>query len=203
MSDTAEFHAGAMEEAADAAPVLKLAQRDGAIALAALSLWAAAESLHAVTGLAIAALLSVLDGVVVGYVVTKLAHEWGHFAGARWSGGIAPTKPISSFFPIFTLDMERSDDRAFRAMGIGGNIGHWLSVSILAASFPLDTPGRVALLCGGISFAVSASATEFPVIQRAFAGASPSESFKGITGATLRRNRWIGAGVGAVLYLAL
>ena len=39
MSDTAEFRAGAMEEAADEAPVRKLAQRDGAIGLLLLLVW--------------------------------------------------------------------------------------------------------------------------------------------------------------------
>lgn len=188
---------------ADATPVIKLGQRDGAIALAALSIWAAADAWHAATGLGLAALLSTLDGVVVGVVLALLAHEWGHFAGARWSGGIAPTRPITSFFPIFALDLQRSDDRAFRAMSVGGNVGHWLVVLILGIFIPLDTPGRVALLAGAFGFAVSASTTEFPILQRAYAGASPAESFKGLTGEKLRRDRWIGAAAGLALFLVL
>ena len=188
---------------ADATPVIKLGQRDGAIALAALSIWAAADAWHAATGLGLAALLSTLDGVVVGVVLALLAHEWGHFAGARWSGGIAPTRPITSFFPIFALDLQRSDDRAFRAMSVGGNVGHWLVVLILGIFIPLDTPGRVALLAGAFGFAVSASTTEFPILQRAYAGASAAESFKGLTGEKLRRDRWIGAAAGLALFLVL
>jgi len=53
-----------------------------------------------------------------------LAHEWGHFAGARWFGGIAPTRPMRSLFPIFDLDLQNSDPRAFGAMSVGGNPGH-------------------------------------------------------------------------------
>ncbi len=186
---------------ADATPVFRLAQRDGAIVLAALSLWAAADAWHAETGLAFAVLLSTLDGVVVGYVVGRMAHEWGHFAGARWGGGVAPTRPIDSIFTIFTFDMERGAANAFRAMGVGGNLGHWLVVLLLAAFVPLDTPGRIALLCGAFGFALSASLTELPVIQRAYAGASPAESFRGLTGAKLKRNRWAGAGAGFLLFL--
>jgi hypothetical protein len=185
----------------DAEPVLRLAQRDGAIALAALSLWAAADTWHATTGLGFALLLSILNGGAVGYGLARMAHEWGHIAGARWSGGIAPTRPIDSLFPIFTFDMERSEPSAFRAMSVGGNVGHWLVVLLLAALIPLDTAGRVALLSGALSVAISASLTEFPVIQRAYAGASAAESFQGLTGAKLKRNRWLGVGAGLLLFL--
>jgi len=195
--------AQAAERPADATPVIKLAGRDGAIALAALSLWAAADTWAATTGLGFAALLSVLDGLAVGVVLGVLAHEWGHFAGARWSGGIAPTQPITPFFPIFKLDMDASSAHAFRAMSVGGNLGHWLAVLILATCLPLDTAGRAALLSGAFGFAVFASTTELPIIRRAYAGASPAESFKGLSGELLRRNRWIGAGAGLLLFLAL
>ena len=59
------------EPPTDAAPVLKIGQRDGAIALAALSLFAAADAWYITTGLGFAALLAALDGAVVGYVVAK------------------------------------------------------------------------------------------------------------------------------------
>jgi hypothetical protein len=183
--------------------VLRLGQRDAAIVLAVLSLWAAADTWHATTGLAFAGLLAMLDGFVVGVVVALMAHEWGHFAGARWGGGVAPTKPFRSLFPIFVLDMERSDARAFRAMSVAGNVGHWLVVLLLLISLPLDTAGRCALFAGAIGFAVFASTTEFPIIRRAYTGASPAESFAGLSREKLRRNRWIGAAVGLVLFLAL
>ena len=191
------------DQPADKTPVIRLAQRDGAIALAALSLWAAADAWHATTGLGFAAMLSFLDGAVVGVLVALMAHEWGHFAGARWAGGIAPTRRISSFFPIFRLDMQRSSASAFRAMSVGGNIGHWLVVLLLAVFLPLDTVGRVALLSGAFGFAISASTTEFPIIQRAFTGSSPIESFKGLTADKLRHHRWIGAAAGLLLFLVL
>ena len=191
------------EDPADSTPVLKLAQRDGAIVLVALSLFAAADSWHASTGLAFAAVLSVLDGVLVAVVVGTLAHEWGHFAGARLSGGIAPSRHISSFFPIFDMDLERSSDQSFRAMSVGGNVGHWLVFLALLAFLPLDTAGRIALVSGAFGVAVAASTTEIPIIRRSFAGASPVESFKGFSGELLRRNNWIGTGAGVALFLVL
>ena len=190
-------------KSADVTRVSRLALRDGAIALAALSLFAAADAWYAASGLTAAALLSVLDGLAVGYGLGLLAHEWGHFAGARWGGGIAPTTKITQLFPIFLLDMNRSPDRAFKAMSLGGNIAHWSVVALFLLWAPLDAPGRVALGCGAFAFAFGASTTEFPVIGRSFAGASPVESFKGLTGAKLRRNRWIGYAAGALLFAVL
>jgi hypothetical protein len=191
------------ERPADATRISRLAQRDGAIALAALSLWAAADAWQASTGLRFAALLATLDGAAVGVVLGLFAHEWGHFAGARWGGGIAPTRPLSSFLPIFVMDLRRSSRRAFRAMSVGGNLSHWLVVLALAIGLPLDTGGRVALLAGAFGFAVFASVTEFPIIRRAYAGVSPGKCFKGLTKEKLQRNRWIGAAAAALLFLAM
>jgi hypothetical protein len=190
-------------KSADVTRVSRLALRDGAIALAALSLFAAADAWYAASGLKAAALLSVLDGLAVGYGLGLLAHEWGHFAGARWGGGIAPTTKLTQLFPIFLLDMQKSPDRAFKAMSVGGNIAHWSAVALFLLWLPLDAPGRIALGCGAFAFAFGASTTEFPVIRRSFAGATPVESFAGLTGAKLRRNRWIGYAAGAVLFAAL
>ena len=209
MAEAADYTARAKELGkertdADATPVSRLALRDGGIALAVLSLWAAADAWHTATGLGAASLLSVLDGIAAGYVINLLAHEWGHFAGARWFGGIAPTTPrITRVFPIFKLDLQRSPVRAFRAMSVGGNLAHWTAVLLLFTWVPMDSPGRLALACSAFAFAFGASVTEFPVIRRSFAGASPIESFKGISRATLRRDRWIGIAAGALLFASL
>lgn len=62
--------------------------RDVAIVSALLSLFAAAETWAQVSGLALAALLSVIDGFLVGIATGALLHEWGHFAGARLGEGM-------------------------------------------------------------------------------------------------------------------
>lgn len=201
MSAAAQRPAEEIEKPRDTTPVSRLALRDGGVAIAALSLWAAADVWAASSGLPVARLLSVLDGLGVGVLLGFAAHEWGHFAGARLGGGIAPTTGLRTFFPLFVFDMQRSDPRAFRAMSVAGNVAHWLVVLALALAIPLDAAGRVALLSGAFGFAIFASATELPVIRRAWAGASPIESFQGLTGARLRRNRWIGAAAGLAFFL--
>jgi hypothetical protein len=203
MSEAASTTIGTQEKPADATPVARLARRDGAIALAALSLFGAADAWHAATGLAFAALLTVVNGAVVGWVLGTLAHEWGHFAGARLSGGIAPTRPYRSLFPIFDLDLDRSDPAAFRAMSVAGNVAHWGIVLALALLVPMDAPGRQALVCGAFAFAVAASTTELPIIRRAFEGTPPKQCFAGLTGAKLARDRRIGAAAGLALFLVV
>jgi hypothetical protein len=193
----------APEPRADATPVARLARRDAGIALAALSLFGAADAWHAATGLGFAALLALVNGAVVGWVLGTLAHEWGHFAGARLSGGIAPTRAYRSLFPIFDLDLDRSDPAAFRAMSVAGNVAHWGIVLALALLVPMDAAGRQALVCGAFAFAVAASTTEVPIIQRAFAGTPPKQCFAGLTGAKLARDRRIGAAAGLALFLVV
>ena len=188
---------------ADATPVGRLAQRDALIVLAALSLWAAADTWYVSTGLGLAAVLSALDGAIVGAGVGLLVHEWGHFAGARLAGGIAPTGEFKKIFPIFDFDMQRSGSGPFRAMSVGGNLAHWSWVLILALLLPLDTPGRTSLFAGALGLAVFASTTELPVIWRAWGGASPIESFAGLTGEKLRRNKKLGFAAGAAAFLLL
>lgn len=201
MTDAGATLADEIKRPEDRTRVSRLGLRDGAIVLAALSLWAAADAWYAATQLGFAALLGVLDGIAAGVVVALLAHEWGHFAGARWGGGIAPTTRITSFFPLFAFDMERSPARAFRAMSVAGNAAHWLVVMLLLILVPLDAPGRIALVSAAFGFAVAASTTEFPVIGRAYAGASPVESFTGLTGAKIRRNFRIGGAAGLAVFL--
>lgn len=202
MTDRAA-EAGAYEAPPDVTPVSKLAQRDGAIVLAALSLFAAADAWYIATDSSFAALVALLDGLVVGGVVTFAAHEWGHFAGARFGGGIAPTTSFTTFFPLFNFDMKRSDPGAFRAMSVAGNVAHWGVVVLFLLLLALDTPGQIALASSAFGFAVFASTTEFPIIQRAYSGASPIESFAGFSGEKLRRNRWVGVGAGLLMFWIL
>ncbi len=188
---------------ADAIPLGTLARRDGLAALGLLSAFAAADAWHAATSLRIASLLTTLNGIAAGILLGGLAHEWGHFAGARFSGAAAPTKKGRLFQFIFDFDLQKNSERAFRAMSFGGNLGHWAFVALLALALPLDTPGRCALLASAFGVALAASVTEFPILQRSYAGATPAESFRGLSAASLSRDRWIGAAAGVALFLIL
>ena len=199
-ADTAQ---AAAEAPADAASLPLAVLRDVALLLAALSLWAAADAWMRLAGRGFAWLLSVADGRLVGVLTAGLFHEWGHFAGARLSGGTAPLTPVTLPLPLFNFDFARSETRHFQAMGVGGNLAHWMVVLLIAIFLPPETAGRVALLAGALGFAVFASAVEFPVISRCHGGAAPIASLAGIRPADLKRNGVLGAVAALLLFSIL
>jgi len=193
----------AAEPPADASRLWLVALRDVALVLAALSLWAGADTAYVVTRTVFAAILASGGGLLVGAAVGALLHEWGHFAGARLSGGTAPLAPAKGFLPLFNFDFKRSEPRHFQAMSVCGNVAHWLVVLTLAAALPIETPGRVALVSGSFGFALFASITEFPVILKNHEGVAPLEALRTIRPDFLVRNGLLGAGGAALLSVVL
>jgi hypothetical protein len=188
---------GAGVAAKDEATLSLVILRDVAVVSALLSLFAAAATWATVSGLAIARLLSVVDGLLVGAATAALLHEWGHFVGARLAGGHAPLKPIRGFLPIFDFDYENNDARAFEWMSVGGNLGDIGVVLIFFLALPLESAGNAALVAGAFGFAVFAGGIEFPVIRKARAGMSGIEALGTLPKDFFRRySRW---GMGAAL----
>ena len=183
--------------AKDEATLSLVILRDVAVVSILLSIFAAAETWATVSGLAIASLLSVVDGLLVGAATAALMHEWGHFAGARLAGGHAPLKPIRDFLPIFDFDYKNNSAIAFEWMSIGGNVGNISVVLIFFVVLPLDSAGAAALVAGAFGFTVFAGGIEFPVIRKAQAGMSGIEALGTLPNDFLRRyTRW---GIGAAL----
>lgn len=160
----------------DQASLFMVILRDVAIVSALLSLFAAAETWAQTSGLALAALLSVVDGFLVGIAAGALLHEWGHFVGARLGGGRAPLKPLSGFLPLFDFDYKNNDAKAFEWMSIGGNVAHFSVVLVFFFALPMSSPGAAALVAGAFGFAVFSSLVEFPVIRKARGGLSGLEA---------------------------
>ena len=180
-----------------------LVARDVALAAALFSLFAAADTWYILTGSGFAGVLSVLDGLVVGAGVTALAHEWGHYSGARWTGADLPLKSVSSFPQVFGFDYMQCEPRHFMGLSVGGNVDHWLMVVLIAVFVPLGTVGQVALLSGAVGFAVFGSTVEFPVIARARQGASPLESLSVIHSNFVQRNGAMGLAAAALVFLVV
>lgn len=154
----------------DESSLLIVVLRDVAIVSALLSLFAAAEAWASVSGLAFASLLATVDGLLVGAATCALAHEWGHFAGARLGGGHAPLKPVSAFLPLFDYDYKNNDGRAFQGMSIGGNVAHTLVPILYFVAVGSAGPGTAALIAGAAGFAVFSSLVEWPVIAKSRGG---------------------------------
>ena len=195
-----EAFSGAVAEK-DEASLLLVVLRDVAIASGLLSLFAGAEVWATLSGASFASLLSVLDGFLVGAATCALAHEWGHFAGARLGGGHAPLKPVSGFLPLFDFDYANNGKRAYEWMGIGGNLGHVAIPLIYFLALPMQGPGQAALVAGAAGFAVFSSIIEWPVIQKSRAGMGALESLGTIPRNFVQRTTPWAVGSALLLFL--
>ena len=190
------------KETPDEPSLAGLLLRDGLTLAAALAIWGGAQAWAAVSGLAIAKALSVVNGIAAGLLVVGVLHEWGHYAGARFTGAIAPRirpKDFTSLFR-FAFDLRKNSVPQFTALGIGGNVAHWIAFLALLALLPLETGGERALVAGAFAFALGASVLEVPIIFRALRGAvRPTQAFDHLTKAVLRRHAVIG-GIGGLVF---
>ncbi|MAI80886.1 MAG: hypothetical protein CL917_18250 [Deltaproteobacteria bacterium] len=202
-SETVSEEVHADSPVKDESSLLLLVARDVALGAGLLSLFAAADAWHILTGSGLSGFLSIVDGFLVGLGISALAHEWGHYSGGRWSGARLPLKAVRSFPQVFGFDYQKCEARHFMGLSVGGNVGHWLMVILLAVFLPLDTTGQLALLSGSFGFAVFASTVEFPVIARARTGASPMESLSVISSNFLQKNGAMGAAAALVAFLVL
>lgn len=166
--------------AKDQARLALVVLRDVALIAVFLSLFAGAESWSTISRLKVAKILSVVDGLLVGVAIAALAHEWGHFLGARLGGGHAPLKPISQFLPLYDFDYARNDARSFLWMSYGGNIAHASIVVLLWLLVPTRSMGPAALVAGAFGFSVFSSLVEIPVIQQARRGVPALEALASI-----------------------
>lgn len=154
------------------------------VAMLVLSMWAAADSWQAVTGLALASLLSVLTAFLAGFVLGTLVHEWGHFLGARRAGA-SYTIPGKPGLFVFNFDFARNSASQFLTMSYGGQLGGALAVLLLWLAVPTDTAGRAMLVAAAGGGAVFAAAIEWPVIRAVRAGGEPAAQLAKIDRAVL------------------
>ena len=146
--------------------------RDLGLAMAAISVWAAADTWYLVSGIWFAQAVSVIDAIFVGYILGALFHEWGHYTGAKASGAIAPRvqpKAIFSFFR-FNFDMASNNQRQFHWMSFGGWVFHWSLLVILVLAIPFDSIGRVALVSSVFGFVVFATVIETGILRQTLGG---------------------------------
>ena len=174
-----------------------LLARDTAIALAALSLWAAADTWYLVSGLGFALAVSVLDAIFVGYILGALFHEWGHYTGAKISGASAPrvkSKGTSLF--RFNFDMSANTQRQFHWMSFGGWVFHWGLLAILVLALPFDSIGRIALVSSVFGFILYATFIETGILRKTLGGSDPAATLGQLSAKTFQRAGIVGSVAG-------
>lgn len=178
----------------------KLAGTHALVFLTALSLFAAADSWSAITGLGIAGLLSVITGALAGITISTLVHEWFHYAGARYSGAAFDIPSRQGLF-LYDWDFSSNNLRQFLIMSVAGSIGGLFAVLLLWSAVPADTWGRAALRGAAIASVVFAALIEWPVIQRTRSSHDPLTELSKIDQRLLSRSFVIASISGVVMTL--
>ena len=177
--------------------------RDGSAVVLLLALWGGAQAWAADSGLALALVTAVGASLVAGWSISGLLHEWGHYAGARLAGAVAPRVKVPglSFFR-FNFDLEKNSVGQFTAMSVGGSLAHWGAVAAAMLLVPMSTLPQAAFVSTTVAFAVFASVIEWPIIARTASGrVRPAQAFAHLDLAFLRRYYVVG-GIGGLLFLA-
>ncbi len=177
--------------------LFSLLARDTAIALAVLSIWAAADTWYLVSGLGFALAISVLDAIFVGYILGALFHEWGHYTGAKLSGASAPrVKPKGTSLFRFNFDMATNTQRQFHWMSFGGWVFHWGLLAILVLAIPFDSIGRIALVSSVFGFILYATFIETGILRKTLGGSDPAETLGQLSAKTFQQAGIIGSVAG-------
>ena len=177
--------------------LFSLLARDTAIALAVLSLWAAADTWYLVSGLGFALAISVLDAIFVGYILGALFHEWGHYTGAKLSGASAPrVKPKGTSPFRFNFDMAANTQRQFHWMSFGGWVFHWGLLAILVLAMPFDSIGGIALVSSVFGFILYATFIETGILRKTLGGSDPAETLGQLSAKTFQQAGIIGSVAG-------
>ena len=147
--------------------------------------------------------IGLVVGFGVGLVVVGLLHEWGHYAGAKLSGALAPRTRATAIFPVFLFDIERNSTAQFVAMSSGGQLAQW-AITILFLVGGDDSAAAHGLQAGMLFSAVAASALEAPILVDALRRGSGIEAWQAYLpnrGAIGKRS--FGIGLAAVLIFAI
>jgi hypothetical protein len=172
--------------------------------MGALTLWGAADAWAASSGWGLAWATALANAVIAGTVIASTLHEWGHFAGARLSGSVAPVleKPVRYFF-MFDFSFEHNDRRQFVWMSLGGILAPWLLVLLIGLLVPIDNASRGLLLAVFVGRAVQVSLFEVPVVSRTYQGGEPREELVRQLKAGFQTSRYGGLAAGALVWLVV
>lgn len=146
----------------------KHALRDIGLVIATLALWRADAALRHEAG-SLPLLIAVAAGTMASFA-GYLAHEWGHFVGARIGRSIIrlPQSPAEIF--LFNFDADRNGREQFLLMSCGGFLASALVVAFFLAMLPL--PSLAALIAFGLTLAgvVATAILEVPPFVRVLQG---------------------------------
>jgi hypothetical protein len=160
----------------DGARMRRIGSLHFAAVMAALTLWGAGDAWASQSGMALAFIVSLGNALIAGFVIASIAHEWGHFSGARLAGSISPVleQPVRYFF-MFNFNMEKNSVGQFLSMSTGGPLANWLLVLLFLVLIPVDTASRALIIATVAGIAVNVSLFEVPIILRVRNSGEPQQ----------------------------
>jgi hypothetical protein len=203
-TEPAEVIAPAVDREKDRARLKRNASIHFVAVMAALTLWGVADAWATFSGWTIAWVAALSNAVIAGTVIASTLHEWGHYAGARLSGSVAPVhaKPVRYFF-MFDFPFDHNDRRQFVWMSLGGILVPWLLVALTMVAVPLDNASRALLLATFVTRAVQVSLFEVPVVNRTLQGGDPRKELGRQIASGFSSSRYVGFAAGALVWMAL
>jgi hypothetical protein len=179
--------------------------KDAVVIFAALSVWAAADTWYETTQLGLAQMIAVGDAIIVGIILSTLAHEWGHYVGAITSGAkVTRFYPNHVTFLRFNFEFAENDVKQFHQMTYGGHIMHWLVLVLLIVALPLDTLQRITLVAAYFGFVAFSTHLEYNIVKDTWAGADPATRLNALTNNDIKQSAVVGtlAGMLAIAVLS-
>jgi putative flippase GtrA len=185
----------------DRARLQKVAVRHGAAVLAAFTLWGAADAWALSSGLFLAEIIAMFNAIFAATAIAYIAHEWGHFTGARFSGAISPVAKEPGSFFMFTFKDELNTQGQFLAMSAGGSLANWTLVVLMCFMLPLETWSQALFLATTVAIAVSVGVFEIPIINRVMYGDDPTTTVQQRLKESGSTPRIAGIATGALVWL--
>lgn len=146
----------------------KHALRDIGLVLITLALWRADAAWRHDAGV-FPVLIAITAGAMASFV-GYLAHEWGHFIGARAGGSVVRLPQSAAEIFLFNFDSDRNGREQFLLMSCGGFIASGIVVVLFLALLPL--PSLSSLIALGLTIAgvIATAALEVPPFVRVYRG---------------------------------
>jgi hypothetical protein len=152
------------DDRTDEAPLFALLLRDIALAATLLGVALAADSWASSSDFVLAAGIAGVVGFAAAFGMYAPLHEWGHYLGAKLTGGRAPRNGLTRIFPMFHFDMDRSTCAQAAAVGIGGS-AFTLLLALAIWTWPDgDSTGLLGMRLAMVYVMVSTAVIEWPII---------------------------------------
>jgi hypothetical protein len=116
--------------------------------------------------------LAALAAVAGALVITHIAHEWGHFLGARVSASRYTVKAAPAAL-FFDFDYLENRPRQWLWMSAGGPLGNMALILALFLALPLNTLVQQLVLATATGQFVFVLVLELPVSRGIQAGGAP------------------------------